>query len=141
MPRSGPQRAGSPRRVRHLPAVAAIVDDRVEREVPVPNPGRLAGTAGRVLPGAGPSLLVRPPTVTLPCRGVTAMLWAPSSGARGELGNVLPPQPCGGCFARLCVRDRRGVLRGVRGIEFSVDFFGPVLVFFAHPGDDGAEER
>jgi len=42
MPRSGPQRAWSPRRVMHLPAVAAIVDDRVEREVPVPNPGRLA---------------------------------------------------------------------------------------------------
>ena len=42
MPRSGPQRAGSPRRVRHLPAVAAIVDDRVEREAPLPNPGRLA---------------------------------------------------------------------------------------------------
>jgi len=42
MPRSGPQRAGSPRRVRHLPAAAAIVDDRVEPEALLPNPGRLA---------------------------------------------------------------------------------------------------
>ncbi len=42
MPRSGPQRAWSPRRVRYLPAVAAVVDDRVEREAPLPNPGRLA---------------------------------------------------------------------------------------------------
>jgi len=68
MPRSGPQRAGSPRRVRQLPAVAAIVDDRVEREALLPNPGRLAPPRDVSCPGAGPSLSVRPPTVTLPCR-------------------------------------------------------------------------
>ena len=42
MPRSGPQRAGSPRRVTYLPTVAEVVDERAEREVRLPNPGWLA---------------------------------------------------------------------------------------------------
>jgi len=40
MPRSAPQRAGSPRRLMHLPAVAAVGEDQVGQEVlphhPVP---------------------------------------------------------------------------------------------------------
>ena len=72
----------------------------------MPNPGRLAGTAGRVLPpGAGPSLLVRPPTVTLPCNNMGA--WYPNNYATSTLK---PGQP-----TALAVDLFGGLMLGYRG--------------------------
>ncbi len=94
MPRSGPQRAGSPRRVRHLPAVAAIVDDRVEREAPLPNPGRLAP----------------PQDVSYPrCR--SQPVGAPTHGDPAVQGGTV------GGNGRACGCSRSGRLRRIRRSE------------------------
>jgi len=78
----------------HLPAVAAIVDDRVEREVPVPNPGRLAP----------------PQDVSYPrCR--SQPVGAPTHGDPAVQGGTV------GGNGRACGCSRSGRLRRIRRSE------------------------